>query len=186
MPLVSVVQPRFSFSELQLLPEDGPRYELYDGELVIVPAPILLHQRVALRVYDVLSEYERAHGGLVAVSPLDIVFDEYNVLQPDVVFFVRERRALLDLRKPIRVPPDVTVEILSPSTSHLDRGRKMQMYAREGVREYWVIDPNAQAIEIYRSSDGIWTLAQRAEPASSVESTVLDGLRFDPARLFDV
>jgi Uma2 family endonuclease len=107
------------------------------------------------------------------------------VLQPDVVFFVRDRRALLDPREYVRLSPDLAVEVLSPSTSRYDRGRKLRMYATYGVREYWLIDPEDQSIEIRVLSQGEWRVAVHAKPGAEVESTVLEGLRFDPSRLFE-
>jgi Uma2 family endonuclease len=186
MSPVSLASHRVSFSELLQYPEDGRRYELYDGELIELPAPIPLHQVVVLHTCEVLREYARVHGGLVLFSPIDVVFDEFNVVQPDLLFFVARRRELLDLTQAIRLPPDLVVEVLSPSTSRRDRGRKMRMYAAQGVREYWLIDPVDQQIEIHALTDGKWLLAPQGEPGVEVESAILGGLRFDPVRLFGV
>jgi Uma2 family endonuclease len=186
MSPVSLARHRVSFSELLQYPEDGRRYELYDGELLELPAPIPLHQLIVLRTCDVLREYQRVHGGLVLFSPIDVVFDEFNVVQPDLLVFVSGRRALVDLGQPIRLAPDVVVEVLSPSTSRLDRGRKMRMYAARNVREYWLVDPIDQQIEIHLLTDGKWLLAQQGEPGVEVESTILEGLRLDPDRLFEL
>jgi Uma2 family endonuclease len=146
---MELVRPRVSYADLQRAPEDGRRYELYDGEVFVVPAPIPRHQRVVQRIEDLLLNYERQHEGRVFVSPIDIVFSEHDVLQPDVVFFDRSRVPLLDLDAPIRVPPDLVVEVLSPATASTDRGKKMQMFARYGVRECWLFDPHALSSEIY-------------------------------------
>jgi Uma2 family endonuclease len=186
MPPVSVVPTRVTFADLQQFPDDGHRYELYDGEVIVVPAPILLHQRVALRVYDVLNEYERANGGLVVVSPIDVVFRDDTVLQPDVLFIAASRRHLVDLREPIRIPPDLVAEVLSPSTSMRDCGRKMQIYAREGVAEYWLIDPLAEILEIHALRSGAYESVAEGRPGLTVSSAVLPGLRFDVARVFAV
>jgi Uma2 family endonuclease len=185
MPFVSLVPPRVSFSELQQYPEDGPRYELYDGELVELAAPIPLHQLVVLRTCEVLREYERAHGGLVLFTPIDVVLDEFNVLQPDLLFFSAERRSLIDFKQAIRVSPDLVVEVSSPSTARRDRGRKLRLYAQYGVREHWLVDPEAQSIEIRVLGEGEWRAAVHARPGAQVESSILEGLRVDPVRLFD-
>jgi len=183
---VSVVPTRVSFTDLQQYPEDGTQYELYDGELIQVPSPVPLHQVVALNIAQLLRAYRTAHGGLVVISPIDIVFDEYNVLQPDVVFFVAERSRLLDLRHAIRVPPDLAVEVLSHSTAARDRGWKMDVYAREGVPEYWIVDPLARSVEIYRNIERRWELDARGGTGGMLDSATLPGLTFDVARLFDV
>jgi Uma2 family endonuclease len=185
MSPVSLARHRVSFSELLQYPEDGRRYELYDGELIELSAPILRHQLAILGAYDVLREYERAHGGLVVVSPMDVVFDEFNVLEPDVLFVVAERVRLLDVRQHVHVPPDLVVEVLSPSTARRDRGVKMRMYATYGVREYWIVDAEERQLQIHSLTDSGWVLAQNGVPGAEIASTILEGLRFDPARLFE-
>ena len=138
---MKAVDPRVSFAELQQWPDDGRRYELYDGEVIVVPSPLARHQRVTLHVVDILVEYERATGGLAFGHPLDILFSEYDVLQPDAVFFRRERRHLVNMMESGQVAPDLAVEVLSRKTARRDRGRKMDTFARFGVVEYWIVDP---------------------------------------------
>ena len=150
MARVKIVQPRISFADLERAPEDGRRYELYDGEVFVVPAPLPRHQVVQHLIADMLRDYAANRGGFAVPSPIDIVFSDYDVLQPDVVFFSADRRHLVDLDRVIRHPPDLCVEVISPSTQETDRGRKMQMFARYGVPEYWIVDPRARRIEVYR------------------------------------
>ncbi len=133
MALVQAVDPRVSFAELQQWPEDGRRYELYDGEVIVAPAPYPRHQRVAQHVGELLREYELARGGLAFSVPIDIVFTKFDVLQPDVVFFLPERCSLVNMMQAAEVRPDLAVEVLSRSTEARDRGRKMQQLARFGV-----------------------------------------------------
>ena len=133
MARVKIVQPRVSYADLERAPEDGRRYELYDGEVFVVPAPLSRHQLTQHQIAAAFYAYAAERGGFVVDSPIDIVFSDYDVLQPDVVFFTHDRRHLVNLDAPIRHPPDVCVEVLSPSTEAADRGRKMQMFARYGV-----------------------------------------------------
>src|SRR5712691_4465344 len=127
MTPVGVVRPRVSYADLQQTPEDGRRYELYDGEIFVVPAPIPRHQRVVQNLELRLLSYVQSRGGLVLTSPIDIVFSEFDVVQPDIVFFSRDRAQLVDPDRAIRDAPDLAVEVLSPSTAATDRGKKMQM-----------------------------------------------------------
>ena len=143
------VHSRVSFAELERWPEDGRRYELYDGEVYEVPSPILLHQIVAGRLYATLNDHVRERGGIVVFAPLDIVLTDYDVVQPDLLLFTKEREGLLDLRKANRVAPDLAIEILSPATAANDRGRKMQLLGRHRVREYWLVEPETATIEVY-------------------------------------
>ena len=134
-------QKRFGYADLLALPEDGRRYEIHGGELVVVAAPLVRHQIVVLEVATMLADYGRRSGGLAVTAPCDIVFDEHDVVQPDVVYFRAERTHRVSLDAVTRVAPDVAVEVLSPSTASIDRGRKMRMFARYGVPEYWIVDP---------------------------------------------
>lgn len=183
---MELVRPRVSYADLQRAPEDGRRYELYEGEVFVVPAPIPRHQRIVQRISDLLLDYEQQHGGRVFVSPIDIVFSEYNVLQPDVVFFERSRAPLLDLDVPIRVPPDLVVEVLSPATASTDRGKKMQMFARYGVRECWLVDPHARSIEIFALREDAYALVRKASEGDRdvASSTVLPELQFPAGQIF--
>ena len=113
---MTVAQPRVSFADLEQWPEDGRRYELYDGEVYVVPSPLPLHQVVSANLHLALTEYVREHGGVVLYAPLDIVLTEYDVVQPDLLLFTRQRQDLIDLRKVTRHQPDLAIEILSPST----------------------------------------------------------------------
>ena len=121
MALVQAVDPRVSFAELQHWPEDGRRYELYDGEVIVSPAPYPRHQRVAQHLGELLREYELAHGGLVFSIPIDIVFTKFDVLQPDVVFFLPERCHLVNMMEATEARPDLAVEVLSRSTESRSR-----------------------------------------------------------------
>ncbi len=175
--------PRVSFADLERWPEDGRRYELYDGEVYVVPSPLPLHQIAAARLHLVLSDYVRDHGGLVLFAPLDIVLTEYDVVQPDLLLFTRERQHLVNPRKVTRVQPDLAIEILSPSTASNDRGRKMQLLARHGVREFWLVDADAVAIEVYCPSGNQFVLASTARGTARVQSPLLPELSLTPADL---
>jgi len=185
MALVKAADPRVSFAELQQWPDDGRRYELYDGEAIVVPAPIPRHQRVGINVERLLTEYELATGGLMLHAPIDIVLTEYDVVQPDVVFFRAERRHLVDMSKATRVPPDLAVEVLSRSTERRDRGRKMELLARSGVPEYWLADPVRNVLEVYELQDGRYALTATCEGAMQVSSPTLKGLAFEVSRIFE-
>ncbi len=181
------VDPRVSFAELQQWPDNGrhERYELYDGEVVMVPMPFPRHQRVARHIGDVLGEYERATGGLVFDVPIDIVLSEHNALQPDVVFFRKERRHLIDMMKATPYPPDLAVEVLSRSTEVRDRGRKMQLLARFGVPEYWIVDPVQNTLEVYALRGVEYDLAGVYDHTQHVISPTLPGLSFAAGRIFE-
>ena len=176
MAAVKIVRPRVSYADLEQAQEDGRRYELYNGEVFVVPAPMPRHQVVQQLIAEALHRHISTHGGFSVSSPIDIVFSEYDVLQPDVVLFTTERANLVDLDRVIRDAPDLCVEILSPSTEATDRGRKMQMFARYGVREYWIVDSSARAIEVYALRGNAYVLTQRTGRGDVVASLVLADL----------
>ena len=193
------VRQRFGYADLTAMPDDGRRYEIHGGELVVVPAPVLRHQFATMEIFAVLDDYRRRSGGLAVTAPFDVVFDEHDVLQPDVVFFRAARLPLLDPDGPARAAPDLVVEVLSPASAHSDRGRKMRIFARHAVREYWIVDPIRQRIEVHvpnrnardvpdavdeQGAESAWRLAQVASPGDTVRSAALPGLAFDAARVF--
>jgi Uma2 family endonuclease len=181
---MSVADSRVSFAELQQWPEDGRRYELYDGEVIVVPSPFPRHQRVGMHIGEVLGEYERASGGIVFAVPIDIVFTEYDVIQPDLVFFTKERRHLIRMWQETRVPPDLAIEVLSRGTERRDRGRKMALLAQFGVPEYWIVDPAKNLLEIYALANSAHVLVGTWDEAGRVTSPTLPGLSFEASRIF--
>lgn len=178
-----VVKPRVSYTDLLQQPEDGRRYEIYDGEVFVVPSPLPLHQIVADNIAELLRAYGQAHGGIAITSPLDIVFSEYNVLQPDVVFFSAARRRLVKLRQVIRDRPDLVVEVLSPSTESTDRGRRLQTFARFGVPEYWIVDPETPSIEVLKLEADAYVLFARATGEDTAASATFPQLEISLAAI---
>ena len=178
------VQSRVGYTDLLAMPEDGRRYEIHGGELVVVPSPLLRHQVAAVRLVTLLNDYRRESGGLAVTAPFDVVFDEYDVVQPDVVFFRAERLHLLDPNSVARAAPDIVVEVLSPSTVSVDRGRKMRMFARYGVPEYWIADPVAGRIEVHVLGGGGYRQAQVATGGDTVRSVLLPDLAFEAGSIF--
>jgi Uma2 family endonuclease len=184
MRLMKASDSRVTFAELQQWPDDGRRYELYDGEVIVVPSPFPRHQRVVLHIGEILAAYERSHGGLVFDNPIDIVFSEHNVVQPDLVYFRPERRHVVRDWEATRAAPDLAVEVLSRSTEVRDRGRKMQLLARFGVPEYWIVDPVDNLLEVYALKGSAYELAGTYGADQEVSSPTLRGLTFASSRVF--
>jgi len=174
----------WTYADLEQLPEseDGRRYEIIDGELIVTASPIPLHQLVLMRT---AREFDRAaladDAGIVLTAPVDVRFAPRQVAVPDLLFVARDRLHIVG-PKAIEAAPDIVVEILSPSTRNRDRGRKMDLYARFVVREYWLIDPEARSVAVFALRDG------RYEPLPQeggvARSEVLPGVAIDVASLF--
>jgi Uma2 family endonuclease len=174
---------RVSYADLETWPEDGRRYELYDGEAFVVPSPLPVHQIAAARLHLLLHEYVHERGGIVLFAPLDIVLTEYDVVQPDLLVFAPGRAHLVNPKKVMREPPDLAVEILSPATARNDRGRKMQLLARHGVKEYWLFDPEVPRLEVHGLVNHGFEMAAAADSSEVAHSRLFPGLHIGPAEL---
>lgn len=152
--------------EYRLLPEDGRRWELVEGEFVMTPVPSTTHQKVSRMLqYQLITQLELTGLADVIDAPCDVVFDELNVVQPDLVIVARARASIITERA-VEGSPDVLVEILSPSSGDRDRYLKRRLYARFGVREYWIVDPVRGLVEAYRLADDGYELRARYDRAS--------------------
>jgi Uma2 family endonuclease len=171
---------RYTYEDYRTLPEDtSRRYELMDGELYMVPAPTTRHQRVSRELFKIIDRHVAANRlGEVFYSPVDVILgegDAREVAQPDIIFIAAERGSIVKLHG-IEGAPDLVVEILSPGTESRDRGYKMKFYARHGVREYWVVDPDNRLVEIFTPGAEGFVTAARAGSGASCASTVLPDL----------
>ncbi len=147
---------RWTYAEYAKLPNDGKRYQILDGELHVSPAPSLLHQDIVGNLYALLlAHVRRRRLGRVFVSPVDVVLDRTDVVQPDVVFVSRRRRRVLTTAN-VQGAPDLAVEVLSPSTARLDRVRKLDAYAKFGVAHYWIIDSETKQLEELVLAQGVY------------------------------
>jgi Uma2 family endonuclease len=146
---------RWTYAEFARLPSEGStRYEVIAGELVVTPAPSPRHQRIVLELVTRLHAFVREHGlGEVYPGPVDVLFAEGDYVEPDIVFVRNDHRGYLTDRG-IEGPPDLVVEILSPATADRDRGLKLERYRHFRVPEYWIVDPDARAIEVWRLGEG--------------------------------
>jgi Uma2 family endonuclease len=141
---------KFTYDDLLRFPDDGKRHEIIDGEHYVTPSPNTNHQRTATNLTGMLWAHLQTHPiGEVFSAPFDVVFSDFDVVQPDVLYISRERRPILT-DKHVRGAPDLAVEILSPATRTIDETQKRELYERLDVREYWVVDPVLQTITIDR------------------------------------
>lgn len=162
--------------------DDDIRYEIIEGVLEVVPAPILGHQDITGTLYRALWEHVMTHApGKVYVSPVDVILSERNVVQPDVVFVATARAAILQERG-IMGAPDLVVEVTSPSSTSRDRIVKRQLYERFGVKEYWMIDPAGKAIDVCMLDAGRYRLT--GSTTGVIRSEMLPGFSIDITKVF--
>jgi Uma2 family endonuclease len=166
------------------MPDGGQSYEVFGGQLIVNRAPTLIHQRVVGAIYRLLYEHARDHEtGEVLLAPLDVLLSHFDAIQPDIVFVASERPRIAGERNFLEGAPDLVVEVISPTSRTNDRVRKMALYARSGVSEYWIADPERRSLEIHL----LETHAYRSiEPDSDglLASRVLPGLRVDSRAVF--
>ena len=135
------------------LPEDGNRYEVVDGELLVTPSPTFHHQDAILALAQRLDPYVRSSGtAYLSISPADLELDERTLVQPDLFVFElpggRRPEHWKDIRNIL-----LAVEVLSPTTAHADRQVKRRRYQRHDIPEYWIVDLDSRLVERWRPGD---------------------------------
>jgi Uma2 family endonuclease len=166
---------RFNYHDYLQLPEDK-RYEILDGELYVVPAPNTRHQRLVVRILEVLLHHATEKKlGEVFVAPYDVSLSDETIVQPDILFVSNARLGIIGEAN-ISAPPDLVIEILSPSTRNKDLDIKRKIYAGFGVREYWIVDPEAETVDVLVWSEQGYTSAGILGCSERLLSSVLPEL----------
>ena len=170
--------------DYRLLPEEGPRFQLIEGELHMAPAPNTFHQVVSRNLFYLLMDFLEEHPiGEVFNAPFDVYLTETDVFQPDLCVFFRKQGTYLDERG-ATCAPWLVIEILSPSSRRHDRGPKREVYARCGARELWLIDPDKRAVEIFQLSENPEIPAAILTDRDELGTELLPGLKISLARVF--
>jgi Uma2 family endonuclease len=173
---------RWTYEEYYKL-EDDQRYEIINGKLLMAPAPDTWHQDWLNKLNYLITSYLRKKNlGRLFIAPVDVVLNKGNTVQPDLVFVAANNLGIIQHRA-IFGTPDLLVEFISPSSVRRDRHEKMKLYARFGVKEYWIGDAANQSLEILTLKKGRYELLCVAEEKGAVHSKVLTGLEFDLSEL---
>ena len=180
---MTVIKPTFSYEHLAQMPEDGKRYELLEGELVVTPAPSRKHQRAVGNAFAFLRRAEAAGYGEAYVAPFEVYFDRHSVTEPDAFFIRRERLGIITEAK-VRGAPDLIVEVLSPGTRARDLGSKLRIYARFGVSFYWVVDPRMQTVRPYTLREGGYVVEPLLRSGDTLTCPLFPDITIDVAALF--
>ena len=141
---------KLTYADLCQMPEDGLRHELIDGVHSVSPSASARHQQVVVETLFRIRDYLETHPvGHVYVAPLDVVLSEHNVVEPDV-FFLTTEQAASQTGIHVHGAPALAIEVLSPGSRKMDRDEKRRVYDRFGVQEYWIVDPDREAIHVHR------------------------------------
>lgn len=184
MAVTHPTRKRWTYEDAQRLPDDDKRYELIDGELYALPTPNEPHQRAQRNIIVlILPEVGRAHAEWYASPTSVFLGTDDGAVEPDLLVFLPEGRATRSYRG-IEGAPDLLIEILNPSNPEHDRVRKRRLYAEAGVREYWIVSPEAGTVEVLVTRDGAYATHVRANGDETVASTVLPQLSFPASQVF--
>ena len=179
------VDTRLTYDDFCLLPEDGKRREIIDGELFVTPAPLTAHQRAIMRLSVHLWQFVDEQGlGEVFAAPFDVVFSDFDVVEPDLLYISKARGSVLT-SKNVQGAPDLVVEVLSESTARVDRSIKLKLYGRFGVEEYWIVDVEGPSAEIYRRGSEGLELAARLTANEALTSPLFPGFSLFLRKLTD-
>jgi Uma2 family endonuclease len=174
------------FRQLELTEDDNFIYELINGILMKRTSPSLIHQDVSRKLERVLDAYLSKNPiGKYYHAPVDVYLDDDNGVVPDIVYISKERNFLVENDDFIAGAPDLIIEIISPGNIKRDRVEKMRLYEKFAVREFWLVDPNNRAIEVYVMKDNAYSLHAFLEMEGMLTSTVLTGLEMEVREVFE-
>ena len=180
---MDIIPPVFTVENLAQLPCDGKRYEILEADLVLSPSPKPKHQRTVLNCADFFRTLEQYGLGQVYTAPLDVVLDRFNVVEPDVLF-IRQDCLNIVTDANVQGAPDLVVEVLSLSTRERDLNVKARLYARFQISEYWIVDPDADTLTIYRLVPEGYQLVGTFRFGDNVISPLFPDLPLSVAEIF--
>ncbi len=174
---------KYTYEDYLKTPE-GERYELIEGELLMTPSPIPKHQRISRKIEFMLEKFVTENDlGEVFYAPCDVYLDNENVVQPDILFISKERLDIIG-EKNIQGAPDLVIEIISENTAYRDLVQKKKLYARFGVKEYWIVIPGEGMIEIYTLKDNTYIHCKSYNKDDTLESPFLKDLKIGLKNIF--
>jgi len=165
-----------TYEDYCALPDDGRRYEVIEGELVVTPSPRRAHQRFSGNLFVTLHTHVRERNlGEVYAAPFDVILENTSIVVPDLLFVSRDRLSIVAERG-VEGAPDMIVEILSSATARRDRVEKAQLYARHGVGHYWLADPVGRTFETFELTGGQYRLVVSLSGAALFAPSLFPGL----------
>ncbi len=174
---------KYTYEDYIKTPEDT-KYELIEGELLMTPSPIPKHQRISIRLAATIFKFVTEKDlGEVFDAPCDVCLDNKNVVQPDILFISKDRVNIIG-EKNIQGTPDFIIEIISENTAYRDTIQKKRLYAKFGVKEYWIVAPEDKIVEFYFLKDGEYQLIKTFLEKDTIESYLIKGLKIDLGEIF--
>lgn len=172
-----------TYDEYSLLPDDGKRYQVIEGELTVSPSPNFRHQDTVWNLGQRMRVYAKEHElGVVVGAPMDVILEPNTIVQPDLLFIRHENMEIIG--DVIEGAPDLCIEVLSPSTGLHDRYTKKAVYARCGVPEYWIVDPAREMVSVFERDGDTYVVRVEATGDDVVASGVLTGFQIAARSVF--
>ena len=182
------IEPLLTVADLDACPDDNNRYELIEGELFVSRAPEIPHQRVLHNLQMELGSYLRENPLGILVPGTGAIFSNYDAVIPDLIFVRSERWAEVTSEQKITSAPDIVVEILSPGSENRrrDLSVKRQLYAKYGVKEYWIVDSENQSVLIFHLQEQTLEEIATLRGIDEITSPLLPGFHLKAGAVFDL
>jgi Uma2 family endonuclease len=178
---------KLTYDDFVLFPDDGLRHELIDGEHYVTPSPLLKHQKIVANLHVLIGPWLRVRPiGEVYFAPVDVVLSPTDVVEPDLLYLSNERKARVATDANVQGPPELVVEVGSPSTRKRDETIKRGLYERAGVSEYWVVDADLDVVRVYRRLDERFARPEQLslEAGDVLTTSLLPGLELPLSEIF--
>lgn len=173
---------KWTYDDFAFLPAEL-RCEIIDQSLFMAPSPTPDHQNSSANLSFIIQSFVRKiKAGVVLLAPMDVVLDKNNVVQPDLLFIANDNKGII--KNAIKGVPDCLVEIISTGYVKYDRVKKYALYEKFGVKEYWIVDPANELVEIFTLENKKYKLHSYAEVKGKVKSKVIKGLEVEVKKVF--
>jgi Uma2 family endonuclease len=174
-----------TYDDYRTLPDDGQRYEIIGGELLMSPGATFYHQIIVGNLFRELDNYvHKRKLGNIVLAPFDVVLSMTDVVQPDILYIAKDRSHIISQGKNIIAAPDLVVEVLSESTKTVDRTRKKSLYEKHGVLEYWIVDPSEESVSQLVLDGESFRPADIMGKSQTLISSVIEGLSIPIEKVF--
>lgn len=183
MVSVMIKKKKCTYEDYLKIPDDK-RCELINGELLMTPSPTPRHQQITGKLEFILRAFvTEKNFGEIFDAPCDIYLDNENVVQPDILFISKGKSGIIG-EKNIQGAPDLVIEIISESSVYRDMVQKKRLYAKFGIKEYWIGLPGEEEIEVHILKDNTYQLYHTYKKTDILESPYLKGLRIELKEIF--